>query len=152
MAAPALDKQRIHAAIMSLVESCTFVKVKFSPGGAGGMTMATGDENDAVRPTSVVLDEVHASFRPALRNRQTMTFEKSEWRFQLHLGFPCAVSLEELEARLTESGIVLPANRADGTRQIRIALVEAPYLHPPQGQPANGTLVRLTLSAEVGPK
>lgn len=112
------------------------------------MEMRVGDDIDAVVPTSIVLEEIHASFGEARRNRRTMVYEKTDWRFHLHIGFSSPVSLEPIEAAF-KNGIVIPS---DGDlRQIRVTLLEIPFFHPPQGQPGNGTLARLTLSAEVGP-
>lgn len=152
MSVPNLQKQRVHDAVMTAVRDCRFVRVAFAPKGGGGFEMQTGDENDAVVPGSIVLDEINASFSEARRNRRTMLTEKSDWRFHLHIGFSCPVSLEALERKFTErGGLVIPSDSANGLRQIRVKLLDMPTFHPPQGQPGNGTLVRLTLSAEVGP-
>lgn len=151
MAVPNLQKQRIHDAVMAAVASCRFVKVSHVPVGAGISEMQTGDEDDAIVPGSVILEEIHASYGDARRNRRTMLTEKTDWRFHLHVGFSSPVSLESLEKKFERGGLVIPSDPAKGLRQVRVKILEIPFFHPPQGQPGNGTLARLTLSAEVGP-
>ena len=81
-----------------------------------------------------------------------MTYERDLWMWELFLDFNREVSVEELENRFLEHGLVIPADEQQGTPQITVILQSAPFYHPPQFGASNGTSVRFTLMAQVHPK
>jgi hypothetical protein len=81
-----------------------------------------------------------------------MTYERDQWVWELYLRFEREVSLEDFENRFLDRGLVIPADAQRGTSQVNVTLASAPFYHPPQSQPSNGTSVRFTLIASVHPK
>lgn len=153
MATSDLLQGKIHAAIVSAVMECSFPVVVYSlAGDSRSPTMSALDDSQAAAPKSITVNEIRETYRPASRNRRTQTFERDQWIWQLFLDFDQEVSIEQFVEKMTDRGLVIPADPVSGSLQVTVTMQIAPIRHPPHRGASNGTSVNFTLNAQVHPK
>lgn len=108
--------------------------------------------NDHITPSSVVVNEVSATFAEAELQRRHMAFDRAVWQFQARVGFDQEVLLERFEAAVINPVPVVVRSAAVGrTRQVDLRLVNAEYAHPTQQEGHTGTNVTYTFEARLTP-
>lgn len=153
MASPELLKLKIHAAIVQAVSEATFPQISFAVvGDSASPVMDVLDDTQALAPRSITVYEARSTFRPASRNRRTMTYERDQWLWNLFMDFDREVSLEDFENRILERGLVIPADPVSGNLQVTVTLQSVPIRNPPQRGASGGTSVNYLLVAQVHPK
>jgi hypothetical protein len=146
MAVPASQHKRVYDAIVAAVEASTFVPRSYGAAEGGAPPLLVADEDEAVRPETVVCQEVRETTRES-RNRRTQQYERDLWLWELYLHFDREVILDDLTGRLRDGGLRIAHDETTGLRQVDVVLRDSMMAHPPQGQPAGGTWVRLQLQA-----
>jgi hypothetical protein len=145
MAVPASQNKRVYDAIVAVVDASTFVPRAYANATGGAAPLVIEDESRAVRPGSIVLQEVRDTTRES-RNRRTMQQERDLWLWELYLRFDAEVDLDDLKNRF-RNGVRVNHDETTGLRQVDVVLRDSKMTHPPQGQPAGGTWALLTFQA-----
>lgn len=145
----AYDRIRIQNALKAEALAGPWTLVRYDRDG-----VASTDENTEVEPDSTLANEIEGSFSEAERNRRDVRVqERSDWLFQLIVSFSEGEVLGEgFEDRINAGGILLPADKDKGERQITLELDGAQYDHPPQKNPQSGSKVTYTFRAQQAPR
>ena len=114
-------------------------------GMAGAIDPATAER---VKPVSILVNEVTSEFEPDPLHGRAVHQRRTDWRFELHLGFP-----KEVTVAFFEQDSIAPVPRVDSTDQHTYAILRltgAEYNHPARDGSAGGTSVVLTWDASIG--
>lgn len=139
----ALDFVRVQNKLVDLGRAGPFYSVSYA---ADGKATAGA----AIDPAEVVANEVSSSFGLPERSRREYRLDRSNWAWELRLGFNQDVLLEEFEKAVLRAPIQLVANKALGERQISLELQSVQLAHPTQ-QGAKTTKVTYLINARLWP-
>ncbi len=149
-ALPLLMKPRIREAIRARVALATFIEALYPMASTDGKVLEQGLQ---VQPRSIELDElttgsgIDRTFGGALVGDQT------RWRWQLTLRFDQAVLDELFRDSLERDPICVPRlPNESASRQANVFLVDCQYVHPPRGNPSNGSVIKYRLEARLTPR
>lgn len=140
------DRIRIQNKLVELAKAGPFYPVSYANGDSSANTAQT------VAPSSAIANEVSASFSQAVRNRMRDMRERTEWQFQLLIGFDQEVVCEAFERALTDNPVKLLRDPNNSLKQqVTLELRDAEYRHPVQQEGRTGTFVTYTFEARLSP-
>lgn len=143
----ASDRIRIQNAIVDFALAGKFHPVTYTVSGGG--RHAVEDTTKDVAPASAVCNEIRATFKPAKVQRRSLSQDRDQWFFQLHVAFDQEVTLEAFERTL--DAIPVLGRDSTHTKNVTFELFQANYQHPTQSEPQPGSKATYTIIARVSP-
>lgn len=139
---------RIHDAVYGAIAGFMFPLVSYDP----DTGLRTTSEVDGIAPSTLLINEQSSSFDDAVGFRRTPRVrERTDWEWEVRLGFDQKVSLELFEETYTQNPLFLPRT-PELELQTVIALSSAEYTHPPEHASSSGTRAILTFTASLSRK
>lgn len=133
--------ERTYDTLRALVESVTFRPVSLNDG-----DLQLGSALEAVSPSTILLNDVGASWNPDRRWRRGYRLERSEQRFDLIIEFDTWVDLEPLDALFQKaSSIIVPGDVGNGIDQRYLLVQNRNVQHPKTHQATSGTRAQYSL-------
>ncbi len=146
---PTTMKKRIHDALCERAHLGTFIAATY-PVDDEGCVLEQGLQ---VQPKSVEVNELKGSFQTEHRHGMDLILDRSRWLWLMILRFDQEVVAELFERSLEDEPVMVCRDPADPTsRQARLSRVDCDYVHPPRGNPSNGTELRYRFEAVLSPK
>jgi hypothetical protein len=139
-----VDKIRIQNALIDLALNGTFYLVSYDADHKAVL-------GAAVAPAEALANEVTSGFDEPERNRRRYRRDRTEWIWQLRVGFHQEVVLDAFEEAWNASPIFLPADSGLGYRRCSLELRRSNYTHPPTQDPKGGTKVVYEVNARLWP-
>lgn len=138
----ALDHVRIQNKLVELGQAGPFYACSYA-----NRLLVQGAQ---IQPQEVLANQVGSAFGAPERNRRAFQFDRVDWTWELRLGFGEDAIMEAFEKNLNQNPIQLPANKAQGERQISLSIASVQYQHAPQ-QGAKGFKVVYLINARLWP-
>jgi hypothetical protein len=143
----AFQKVRVHNYLINLVRSAKFYVATY--GSDGKISFS---ESSTAVPKTIVANEVTSDFDIDAVFHRSKRLSRTNWDWQLILGFDKEVILESFENLLMETHLHLAKDETNDLRQVELRLISAEYTHPPKHQASSGTIVTYSFSVTIGPQ
>ena len=143
---PTALRTAIQRTIEELASNGRFFRVRYD-----GRTPATIDPStadDAIKPDSVAVNEVAATFEPDPTWGRDVRQRRTSWLFELRLGFPNEATVAFFEQDVADSAPRVKRTAEHPFALLRITEVE--YTHPVRGGAGGGSTVVITFEAQIG--
>jgi len=142
------QKKRVNDALRERVDVGLFLPARVDSN--TGQLIAASDDQ-AVRPTVILITETTALMGLPRRNRQFDRDEKHNWTWEVLLQFSETVTVEPFECDILESPINLAADVDNDLGSVRLRFRDVRYEHPPQQNSSSGSRVTMTFEADLSP-